>query len=297
MTLLALLISGLAGCDVPATAFPVDPCRVGDTFDAVSADVRCAAAGTSVEASFEWGAATILGGVRGEGWDGLGFVATGATPAGGTLSLGHRSGALGFYARDTSSVVEVGFVPSVPEVPEAPHVTLTDGDTTCDAATGAGSVTLAGLPEAWSEGGTWEMTFDGGTFTADAVSDAWSAPWPATCPMSPSAWASVRVAAACDGVERATIQFLAPASYAVELDALGQAASVSATWTEAFSATCDGGAPGALDGSLQGEDGALQLYTPVLSAARDADGAWVLEETACGACDAWVVTVEGLPEL
>ncbi|MFN7144278.1 MAG: hypothetical protein ACK4YP_10915, partial [Myxococcota bacterium] len=292
-----LLAAILAGCDAPAALYPVDPCRLGEGFDGIAVDVTCAAAGRTVEASFTWDDDTRAGGARGEGWEGLSFYATGTTRAGGTLSVGHRPGALGVYVHEGATDLVAGFLPAGDDQPEAPHLALTDGDAACDAGTGTGTVTLSGLPAAWVEGGVWEMAFDAGTFDATPVAAVAASGWPAACPLDPRAWASVRVSAACDGVERAAIQLLAPSAYSVELDALGQVAGVSATWSEAFSAACDGGALPDLVGSLRGDEGDLRLYTPVLTVTRAPGGAWTVAETACGACETWDVTVEGLPDL
>lgn len=291
------LLAMLAGCDAPAALYPVDPCRLGEGFDAIAVDVTCAAAGHTVEAAFTWDDDTRAGGATGDGWDGLSFYATGTTDGGGTLSVGHRPGALGAYVHEGAVDLVAGFLPAGDDLPEAPHIVITDGEASCDGVTGAGTVTLSGLPPAWVEGGVWEMDFDEGSFDAPPVAEAAASGWPAACPLDPRAWASVRVSAVCEGVERAAIQLLAPSAYAVELDALGQVADVSATWTEAFSATCAGGALPDLDGSLQGDDGHLRLYTPVLTVTRAPGGAWTVAETACGTCAAWDVTVEGLPDL
>lgn len=291
-----IALFALIGCDAPAALYPVDPCRLGESFDAIAVDVTCAAAGRTVEARFAWDEGTRAGGVAGDAWDGLSFYATGTTVGGGTLSVGHRPGALGAYVHEGAVDLVAGFLPAGDDLPEAPHVAVTDGDASCDAATGTGTVTLSGLPTTWVDGGVWEMGFDAGTFEVTPVSTAASG-WPAACPLDPRAWASVRISAACEGVERAAIQLLAPSAYTVELDALGQVSDVSATWTEAFAATCDGGALPDLDGSLRGDDGDLRLYTPVLTVTRAPDGAWSVAETACGTCAAWEVTVEGLPDL
>ncbi|MDP2317316.1 MAG: hypothetical protein Q8P41_30815 [Pseudomonadota bacterium] len=288
----------LLGCDTPAVLYPVDPCRMGQDFAEVSAEVTCAAAGHTIEGTSSWATGTGAGGTQGEGWEGLGFYATGRSGAGGTLSVGHRPGALGLYAVEGERSVVVGYLPAGDELPAAPYVAVSDGERTCDGATGSGTVRVSGLPTEWVEGGVWEMAFDAGTVDADPIAAEWSSPWPAECALSPDAWATTRIEATCDGVAAARIQFLAPKSYAVELDVLGQVASVSATWTEAFAATCAGGELPSLAGSLQGEDGALRLYTPVLTVTRPAGGAWALEETECGTCPAgFVLTVEGLPTL
>ncbi|MDP2306335.1 MAG: hypothetical protein Q8P18_09940 [Pseudomonadota bacterium] len=296
MTLFAIaLLAG--GCDIPATLYPVDPCRIGETYSQVSAEVVCEAGGDRVEATFEWAVDTRAGGTQGEGWDGLGFYATGTSAGGGTLSVGHRPGALGLYGVEGALSVVVGYLPAGDEQPAAPHVVVTDGDTTCDAATGVGTVHVTGLPPEWVDGGTWEMAFDAGEAVADPVTDGWVSPWPADCPISPGAWAATSVSATCEGTVAARIQFQAPKSYAVELGALGQVASVSATWTEAFSASCGDGALPSLAGSLQGEGGVLRLYTPVLTVTRSADGVWAMEQTECGECAAWEIAVDGLPTL
>ena len=287
----------LAGCAPDATAWPVDPCRLGAALDAVRAEVTCSAAGRTFTADLAWDDASRAGGVRGDGWAGLGFYGTGSTAAGGTLSLGHRPGEIGFYGLEDELEVVVGFLPANGESAVAPYVTLSDGADRCDAVSGGGSVRLSGLPEGWADDGVWEMTFDAGSFEADPVVDTFVSPWPATCPLSPRAWASVRVSATCAGAERAAIQLQSPSGYALTLDPIGGVETVSATWTEAFYATCDGAALPNLDGSLQGEGGALRLYTPVLTVGRDPGGAWSMEATNCGTCAAWVVTVEGLPDL
>jgi hypothetical protein len=295
-----LLVIGMlaAGCDTPATLYTVDPCRIGEAYAAVAVDVTCDAGGGPIDASFEWALDTRAGGTRGEDWDGLGFYATGTSVGGGTVSVGHRPGALGLYGVEGARSVVVGYLPAGDDLPVAPHVVVTDGVDSCDAATGVGTVRVTGLPPAWVEGGVWEMAFDAGEVTADPVTAAWSPPWPADCPISPGAWATTSLEATCDGAVAARIQFLAPESYAVELDVLGRVASVSTTWTEAFSASCDGGELPTLAGSLQGEDGVLRLYTPVLTVTRAADGAWVMEESECGSCaSGWTVTVDGLPAL
>lgn len=294
-----LLLAALAGgCDTPAALYPVDPCRIGDTYAHVSAEVTCESGGDVIEATFVWAVDTRAGGTTGEGWDGLGFYATGESAGGGTVSVGHRPGALGLYGVEGDRSVVVGYLPASDQLPAAPHVVVTDGETTCDAATGVGSVRVTGLPVEWVEGGTWEMTFDAGEVVADPVSDAWASPWPADCPIGPTAWSTTGIEATCDGAVAARIQFLAPNSYTVELDVLGQVAEVSATWTEAFSASCGGGDLPSLAGSLQGDDGGSRLYTPVLTVTRDAGGAWAMEETECGECAAgWEITVDGLPTL
>lgn len=290
-----MILLALLACDRPAAVWPADPCRVGALFADVTADVRCASDGADIDASFVTERVTRVGAVAGEAFEGLSFYATGEVEGGGTLSVGLRSGAVGVYARDTTRDVVVGFLPASADLPAAPHAVVTEGAATCDAVRGAGGVAVTGLPDDWSADGGWEMTFDAGSFEADEAATSWAAPWADDCPLSPAAWASVRVSAACDGEERAAIEFLAPSGYAVELDALGQVAAASATWDSAFSATCAGGELASLAGSIQAEDGVVRLYTPVLTVARREDGAWTLEETACGSCDAWAITVDGLP--
>lgn len=286
----------LYGCDTPATLYPVDPCRLGESFASVSAEVTCTGPSGTVSASATWSDDTRAGGTRGEGWDGLSFYATGTTTSGGTLSVGRRPDGVGLYLLDGGTDVKVGFLPASTEAPEAPFVTVTDGALTCDAMTGAGAVHISGLPESWAPGGTWDMTFDNGTFEADPVPTTWSAPWPATCPIHPSAWASTRVTASCAGEERAFLQLQAPASYGVELDTIGQVGTVAVTWSEAYAARCEGADAAISDGSLQSEDGVSRIYTPILVVTGN-DDAWSVESTTCGTCDAWDVTVEGLPAL
>lgn len=287
----------LAGCGTPAALYPVDPCRVAPPFGEVSGSASCAAAGQALEVTFDWAETTRVGGTQGDGWEGLSFYTTGTSADGGTISVGHRpGGTLGLYARSGASELVVGYLPAGSDTPEAPYVALTDGVTTCDA-TGSGDVVLTGVPTAWVNGGEWGMTFDGGVEESDTVASDWEPPWPATCPLDPRAWATVRVTARCGATVGAEIQFLAPTSYTVELDALGGVGGVSATWGNAFAATCDGAEITTLDGSLQGEGGVLRLYTPVLTVLRG-EGGWSLEETACGECEAgWEVEVEGLPEM
>ncbi len=286
----------LLGCDTPAALYPVDPCRLGESFSAATAEISCTGPAGTVSASAAWSDDTRAGGTRGEGWDGLSFYATGTTDSGGTLSLGRRPDGVGLYLLDGATDVRVGFLPASTESPLAPYVSATNGSATCDALTGTGDVHLSGLPEAWAPGGTWDMSFDNGSFEADPVSPTWSSPWPATCPIHPAAWAAVTITASCAGVELARLQLQAPASYGVELDTLGRVGTVSVTWSEAFSAQCGGADVTSSDGSLQSEDGVTRIYTPLLTVAGDGDS-WDVESTTCGACDAWVVTVEGLPTL
>jgi hypothetical protein len=293
VTLLVLLV----GCDPPAQIYPVGACRMGDLFADVAVEVTCASGGEPLTADLAWAADTRAGGTQGEGWDGTGFYATGLSAGGGTLSVGHRPGALGVYGLEGGRSLTLGYLPAGDTLPGAPSVTLTDGTTTCDAATGVGTARVTGLPDEWVEGGVWEMTFDAGVATTTPVAEAWASSWPAACPLAPESWATLEVSAACEGVEAARIQFLAPSAYAVELDVLGQVDTVSATWTDAFSARCRDGDLPALAGSLQGEGGALRIYTPVLSVVRGVSGAWAVEATECGACAAWEVTVDGLPDL
>lgn len=293
--MIALLL--LTACDAPATAWPTDPCRVGALFAEVGADVSCATDGVALDAGFAIDRVTRVGAVGGEDWEGLSFYATGETVGGGTLSVGLRDGTVGVYGRDATRDVVVGFLPAAVELPVAPYASVTVADATCDATSGAGGVEVSGLPDGWTADGAWGMTFQSGVFEADPAVEAWAAPWAHDCPLSPAAWTSIGVSAVCDGVERAAIHFLAPSGYTVELDALGQIAGASATWATAFSATCDGGALPSLAGSLQSEAGVLQLSTLVLAVARDADGAWTVEETSCGSCDAWEITVTGLPAM
>ena len=292
------MILALLGCDAPATLYPVDPCRLGRDYAAVSVDVTCTTGNQTVEATFDGAADTRVGGTRGEGWEGLGFYATGPSAGAGTVSIGHRPGALGVYASEGARSLVAGYLPAGDVLAAAPFVEVTDGEVTCDAATGTGTVRVSGLPADWVDGGVWEMDFDAGEGSADPVTTDWAPPWPSECAIGPRAWATVSIAASCDGAVAARIQFLAPETYAVALDVLGQVASVSATWTEAFSATCAGGALPTLAGSLQGDDVGLRLYTPVLTVTRTGDGPWAVETTGCGECPSgWTVAVEGLPAL
>jgi len=287
----------LIGCDVPAALYPVGACRMGARFASVEAEVTCTSGGRTLAADFAWAVDTRAGGTTGEGWDGLGFYATGQSTGGGTLSVGHRSGRIGLYGLDGAHALTIGFLPAGDSLPDAPFLTLVDGTASCDAATGVGTARVYGLPEEWVEGGVWEMDFDHGVATTTPAAGAWASGWPAECPLAPEAWAALEVSAACDGVEAARIRFLAPSAYAVELDGLGQFDSVSATWTDAFSARCGDGDLPALAGSLQVEGGASRIYTPVLTVARAASGTWAVEATECGTCGAWEVAVEGLPAL
>jgi hypothetical protein len=292
-----ILLLLAVGCDPPATLYPTDPCRLGDAFANVSADLSCTSGGTTLTARFDWDADLRAGGGAGD-WDGTSFYAAGSSLGGGTISVGYVPGGLGVYGREGDVSAVAGFLPAGNERPTAPYVELADGTTTCDASTGSGSVTLRGLPTTWATDGDWGMDFDAGVADADPVIVSWSPSWPATCPINPRAWATVRITARCEGDPRAEILFLAPEAYQVELGVVGQVDTVSATWSEAFAATCEGGATAGLGGSLQGDHGALRFSTPVLTATRAAGGAWALESTACGTCPAgWDVTVEGLPDL
>jgi hypothetical protein len=293
-----ILLLSILGCDTPATLYVADACRIGGSFASVAADVSCASGGRTLDARFVWGEEVGAGGSLGDTWDGLSFYATGRSTEDGTLAVGYLPDGLGVYGREGDVSAVAGYLPAGHERADAPYVTVTDGTATCDAATGTGSVHLSGLPEAWAEGGEWEMDFADGEATADPFLAAWSPAWPGTCPINPRAWATVRVAATCDGIARAEIQFLSPQGYQVELDALGLVVGVSATWASAASARCDGATLDTLDGSLQADSDGARLYTPVLTVTREGSGEWALEDTACGECPSgWSVVVDGLPDL
>lgn len=286
------------GCAPVATLYPTSPCRLTAEFAAVSADFSCASAGSTIEARFEGERPLRAGGRRGAGWEGLSFFATVATVDDALLSLGWRPGAVGVAGAREVVAVAAGFLPAGTDVDAPPWAELVDGAATCDARTGSGEVALTGLPEGWTADGAWHLSFADGAGEEDAVETAWSPEWPADCPLSPRAWATVRVAARCDGALVAEAQFLAPDAYTLGLDELGSVATADVAWGASFSARCGESIVQLAEASLAGDAGRLAFSSPILTASRAPDADWRVDSTTCGACATeWEIEVEGLPDL
>jgi hypothetical protein len=247
----------LLACATPtALLVPDDACRLADF-----GDVALTCGGETVA----WGEPLRVGGLAGE-WDGLAFFAGASTVGGGGMSVGWRPGEIGAEVLEGEVAVAAGFRPEQGDAV----------DPTCD-------VVVTGLPEAWVPGGAWSP--------GDAVATDWSPDWPATCPLNPRAWATLRAELTCDGVPAVEIQLLAPDRYVVTLDAYGRPETTTAAWSDAFSATCDGAVVDEVGATLADERLETTLFT-----ARRVDGVWAVE-SACAPCEGtWGIAVEGLPE-
>lgn len=270
----------LAACAPPASLWPTDACRVGETL-APTGEVRC---GAGEPLTFAMAEVTAMGGDRGADWVGLSWWARGPGLDGGEVSVGWRPGELGVSVADA---VAVGFAPEG-------GATVVDAVDGCDLATEGGEASLAGLPAGWTDDGGWSATWPGPE--AAAVTESWDAPWASTCALDPKAWSTVRLVSTCDDVPRAEVQLVAPDRWSVTLDALGQVATMDAAWSTSFDAACDGADAPAQGATLTGDGADTTFATPLLSVARHGDGDWFVTSTTCGTCADWVVSVEGLPD-
>lgn len=289
------MILALLACAPPATLWPTDDCRVADTLP-IAGEVRCSGPAGEVSAAFAPVEIVEVGGDQGEAWSGLSWWAAGPPAGGGEIAVGWRPGELGIAVETEALSLAVGFTPRGGAVVPG-FVSVREGDVTCDAETGAGTVSLTGLPTGWADGDVWTSSFGGGAPASTTVAASWEAPWSSGCALDPRAWSTVRVRSICAGQVRAEIQFLAPDTWDVTLDTVGQVETVDAEWHASFDASCDGAVAGPYVGSLTGSAGALALSTPLVDVATNGDGAWYLTGTTCGTCEDWSVEVEGLPEL
>lgn len=275
----------VCACAPVATLWPEDDCRVGAEAAAIVAEVRCEVGGETRTAALAFDAVARVEAARGDAWDGLSVGLVGPSAGGGTLALAWRPDGLHLAAAEGDLALDLDGASAT--------VLATWGGTPCD----AGAVALSGLPLGWTEDGAWAASFDGEGVSADPVAETWDPPWPSDCPLAPRAWAATRVTARCAGATVADVQFLAPAAYAVDLDALGRPAVVEAAWDGSFDAACAGEVAASTGGTLAASGGAVALETDLVAIARDTAGVWTVVDSACGTCEAWEVEVEGLPEL
>lgn len=277
------LVAGLAACSPVATLWPEDDCRVGAEAAAIVAEVRCDVGGEAHAATLAFDAVERVEAAQGAGWAGLSVGLVGRSAGGGALKLAWRPDGLRLASTEGDLVLDLDGASA--------EVVATWGGTPCD----AGTVAISGLPAGWTEDGAWAAAFGADGVSADTVADAWDPPWPSDCPLAPRAWAASRVTARCAGTTVADVQFLAPAAYAVDLDALGRPVAVEAAWDGSFDAACAGDVAPSTEGTLVAEGGTVALTTDLVEVARDAAGAWTVVDSACGTCDAWEASVEGLP--
>jgi hypothetical protein len=254
------LILALLSCAPSALLVPDDACRLSG-FGAPTVEVSCGGETTTVT----WDAPLRVGGLSGA-WDGLSFFAGASTTGGGGLSVGWRPGELGVELLEGGLSAAAGFRPEQGDA----------ADETCE------ELVVTGLPEAWVSGGAWSP--------GDPVATDWAPDWPSTCALSPRAWATVRAELTCAGEPVAALQLLAPDRYVVTLDSLWRPVDASATWSEAFSATCEGEVVDDVTATLAGD----RLETTLFTATRE-DGGWRVEE-ACAPCEGMEIAIEGLPE-